>query len=250
MLTIASFSRFNIETIVAHGFLTISELAAQLGRDRREVEKQVSRGRIPGHKIDGEWRFHPTEITHWLEQELRGFNSEELVVVENSQGDTEGDAEIPVSSLLKLETVEVPLEARTKRSVFETLLEVAGRTWQIWEPAQILQAVLDREAVYSTAFENGVAIPHPRNAMPQALGESVIAYGRTFSGIPCGAPNRGLTDIFFLVVCRDSRTHLRVLARLGRMLHHPGFIESLREAETSAATYELICAADRELAGG
>jgi len=231
-----------------HDFLTMTQLVERLGRDRREVEKMVSRGRIPGHKVEGEWRFHPAEITHWLEQEIRGYSNDELVAVEASQGATEGDVEIPVSSLLQLETVQVPLDARTKRSVFEALLEVAGRTWHVWEPATVLQAVLEREEVYSTAFANGAAIPHPRNALPQALGESVIAYGRTLSGLPCGAPQRALTDIFFLVLCRDSRTHLRVLARLGRLLQQPGFLDALRAAEDSATSYQIICDADRKLA--
>lgn len=231
-----------------HGFLTLDELAAQLGRDRRELEKQVSRGNIPGHKVEGEWRFHAAEIRHWLEQEFRGYSNEELAAFEVSQGASGTDAELPVASLLHPETVQVPLEARTRRSVLESLLEVAGRTWQIWEPALLLSAILDREEVLSTGFANGVAIPHPRNPLPQALGAPLIAYGRTLSGIPFGAPKRSLTDIYFLVLCRDSRTHLRVLARLGRLLQLPGFLDKLRDAGTSAESYDVICAADRELA--
>lgn len=230
-----------------HRFLTLADLAEQLGRDKREVEKLVARGRIPGHKVEGDWRFHPSEIRHWLEQEMRGFTPDELAQVESSQRSSEADTEIPVSSLLAPEAVQVPLEARTKRSVLESLLEVAGRTWHIWEPAALMQAILERESVMSTAFENGVAIPHPRNPLPQALGASLIAYGRTFSGIPFGAPHRGLTDIFFLVLCRDSWTHLHVLARLGRLLQSPGFLDRLRAAEDAASSYELIRSADLQI---
>src|SRR6185369_13225584 len=61
-----------------HESLTLDELAAQLGRDRRELEKLVSRGRIPGRRVDGIWRFHPAEIRMWLEQEMRGYNTAEL----------------------------------------------------------------------------------------------------------------------------------------------------------------------------
>src|SRR4051812_4611251 len=71
-----------------HDFLSMTQLVERLGRDRREVEKMVSRGRIPGHKVEGEWRFHPAKITHWLEQEIRGYSNEELVAVEASQGTT------------------------------------------------------------------------------------------------------------------------------------------------------------------
>ena len=55
--------------------------------------------------------------------------------------------------------------------------------------------------------------------MPNALGESVIAYGRTTTGIPFGGERGALTDIFFLVLCRDDRTHLQVLARLSDSRH-------------------------------
>lgn len=232
-----------------HESLTLEQLAAHLGRDRREVEKLVQRGRIPGRRVEGVWRFHPAEIRHWLEQELRGYTSEELAVLEESQHVPEIGKESPLAELLTRETVQVPLEARTRRSVLESLIEVAGRTWQVWEPALVLAAVQEREEVHSTGFDNGVAIPHPRNPLPHAIGASLVAYGRTLSGIPFGAPKRALNDIFFLVLCRDSRTHLSVLARLGRLLQVPAFLDELRDAPDSSSSYDVICAADRKLSG-
>ncbi|MSR60287.1 MAG: helix-turn-helix domain-containing protein [Planctomycetaceae bacterium] len=234
---------------MSHEFLSLDELALQLGRDRRDLEKLVARGRIPGHRLEGGWRFHPAEIRYWLEQEMRGYSSDELAAVEESQHSVEFAAAAPLAGLLTPELVEVPLEARTKRSVLESLLEVAGRTWQIWEPAALLEAIQEREAVHSTGFENGVAIPHPRNPLPQALGSSLVAYGRTLSGIPFGAPKRALSDVFFLVLCRDSTTHLSVLARLGRLLQGPGFLDELRAAADPQASYRVICDADARLSG-
>lgn len=234
---------------MSHDWYSLDELARQLGRDRREIEKLVNRGRIPGRKISGEWQFHPMEITHWLEQEMREYTDRELAVLEQTHRSVEVNDPHPVAALLRVETVQVPLEARTKRSVLESLVELAGRTWEVWQPAALLTAIQERETVLSTAFENGVAIPHPRNPLPDALGQSVIAFGRTLSGIPFGAPNRGMTDLFFLVVCRDSRTHLHVLARLGRMLQNTEFLERLRSAEDSVSAYHIICEADREIVG-
>ena len=231
----------------SHAPFTLEELARQLGRDRREIEKLVERGRIPGRKVAGEWLFHTSEITHWLETELRAFTDRELQLVEQNNRSAAVNAEVPVSSLLHPETCQVPLEARTKRSVLESLVEIAGRTWQIWEPAKILNAVREREELMSTAYDNGVAIPHMRNPMPEALGEPVVAFGRTFAGIPFGAPRGQLTDTFFLVLSRDSRTHLHVLARLGRLLQLPDFVEGLRRAEGSTEAYQLICAADEKV---
>jgi PTS system nitrogen regulatory IIA component len=217
-----------------------SELAVRLGRDCRDVEKAADRGRIPGRKIGGQWQFHPAEIRQWLEVEMRAFTPEELAAVEGSHRSHEIDPDKPLSSLLSVETVEVPLDGRTKRGVLEALVTAAGRTHHVWDPAAVLEAVLAREEAGSTAYELGVAIPHPRNPLPEILGDSVIAFGRTLSGIPFGGPKRSLTDLFFLVLCRDPRTHLQVLARLGRMLQQPDFPDALRAAETPADALRII----------
>jgi len=232
---------------MSHQWYTLDELARQLGQDRREIEKLVNRGRIPCRKISGEWQFHPTEITHWLEQEMREYSDRQLAAVEESNLTRSPETEPPETNLLHLENIQVPLQARTRRSVLESLVEAAGQTWQIWEPATVLKAVLERENLVSTAFGNGVAIPHSRNPLPEALGESIIAYGRTSSGIPFGGPRGELTDIFFLVLCRDTQTHLRTLARLGRLIQTPGFLDTLRDAEDSQSSYEIIQLADEKI---
>lgn len=231
----------------SHDPYSIEELARQLGRDRREIEKLVNRGRIPGRKVAGEWLFHPTEITQWLEREMREFTDRELAQVERTQRSTTDPHELTISSLLPQELIAVPLQARTRRSVMESLVEVAGRTWQVWEPATILSAVQAREEIMSTAFDSGVAIPHPRNPLPDSIGQSLIAFGRTFSGVPFGASNGSLTDIFFLVLAQDARTHLSILARLGRLIRIPDFLSRLRMTDSSEATYELICLEDGTL---
>jgi PTS system nitrogen regulatory IIA component len=83
--------------------------------------------------------------------------------------------------------------------------------------------------------------------LPAALGDSILAFGRTSRGIPFGAPDGGLTDLFFLICCRDDRTHLRVLARLTRLLQWPGFLDRLREADSPGEVREIIGATEEEL---
>ena len=141
----------------------------------------------------------------------------------------------------------VPLAATTKASVLRELVALAERSWQVYDPAALLEAIRQREELGSTALPSGVAIPHPHRPLPAILGEAVIAFGRTASGIPFGAERGGLTDVFFLVACRDDRTHLRVLARLSRLLLRPGFLDELRAAETPADAWERILSEERQL---
>ncbi|MEQ9408374.1 MAG: PTS sugar transporter subunit IIA [Fuerstiella sp.] len=232
---------------MSRDYYTIEELTRQLGRELRAVEKQVSRGNIPGRRVGGEWRFNKTEITNWLELEMPGFSATDLAVLERSQQSTEVCPKSPVSSLLHPDLVEVPLDAGTKPSVLKKLVEVAGRTWQVFDSQAVFQAVRQREDLSSTAFEGGVAIPHTQNRMPEVVGESLIVFGRTVSGIPFGGGRRELTDLFFLVLARDPNTHLKVLARLGRLFQTDGFLQDLRTAESSPEAYSVIIEADEKL---
>jgi PTS system nitrogen regulatory IIA component len=227
--------------------MDLEQLAEYLQRDLREVRKLASRGSLPGRKVGGEWRFARAEINHWVETQLPSYSEQQLTALESSGACPAPRGETVLGVLLSEACVAVPLEARTKASVLAELVKTAEQSWQVYDAEAIREAIRQREEVASTALPCGVAIPHPRRPLPNALGESIVAYGRTASGIPFGAEGGGLTDIFFLVCCRDDGTHLRVLARLARLLLRPGFVDELRAANTPAETWQLIVAAERDL---
>jgi PTS system nitrogen regulatory IIA component len=227
--------------------MDIQELAAYLQRDARDLQKLASRGQLPGRKVGGEWRFTRAEINHWISTRLPEWDEAELTALESTGSAPARAGELVVSPLLSEACIAVPLNARTKTSVLRELVQLAEQSWHVYDAEAIRTAIEQREEMGSTAMPGGVAIPHIHRPMPNALGDSVIAYGRTLSGIPFGADLGQLTDIFFLVLSQDDRTHLRVLARLARLLLQPGFADQLRAAETPADTWQLIDTAEREL---
>jgi PTS system nitrogen regulatory IIA component len=229
--------------------MTLEQLAAYLQKDVREVGKLASRGHLPGHKVGGEWRFARAEINQWIETQMAGLSDQQLAALERGPRRGEELEEPLVSSLLSEASMAVPLPATTRASILKELVNLAEQTWQVYDPEAVLTAVRAREELGSTALPSGVAIPHPRRPLPAALGESVLSYGRTASPLPFGADRGGLTDIYFLVLCRDDRTHLKVLARLTRLLLRPGFLDELRAAETPADTWEKINTAEVALVG-
>jgi PTS system nitrogen regulatory IIA component len=228
--------------------MNLEQLAVYLRRDVRDVTKWASRGYLPGQKVSGEWRFHRAEINQWIETQLPRYSDAELLALEQDAHSREKEEPL-LSVLLSEATTAVPLPANTRTSVLRELVTLAEQSWQVYDPEAILNAIRTREDMGSTALESGVAIPHPRRPLPNALGESLVAYGRTATTIPFGAPSGVGTDIFFLVCCRDDRTHLRVLARLSRLLLRPDFLDKLRAAETAAESYQLLEEAERDLIG-
>ena len=51
--------------------LDVARLANYLHLSPDQVTKMAVRGRIPGRKVGGQWRFSEAEIHHWLEESSR-----------------------------------------------------------------------------------------------------------------------------------------------------------------------------------
>lgn len=228
--------------------MDLEQLAAYLQRDAREVSKLASRGHLPGQKVGGEWRFASAEINYWISTQMHAYTEAELSNLEAGAGKKDRlDRQPLVSTLLTEATIGLDIAASTKASVLKSLVTLAEQSWQVYDPAALLEAVKQREEMSSTAMENGIAIPHPRRPNPNILGDSVVAFARTPTGIPFGG--RTLSDLFFLVCCKDHTTHLAVLARLSRLLLRAEFVEELRGAASAAEVMQRIEMAERELLG-
>ncbi len=141
--------------------------------------------------------------------------------------------------MLSVDSIALPLLAKTKRSAIEEMVHLATRTGMLWDPERMIEAVRAREQLQSTAMPNGVALLHPRRPLANVLGEPVLALAVSFQGIPFGG-SRGLTDVFVLICSTDDRGHLRTLARLSRMLQEATFLEGLRDAENPAAAKRMF----------
>ena len=119
---------------MSNDMMDLRQLASYLQRDVRELSKMASRGHLPGHKVGGQWRFAPAEINHWLETQMPDYTEQQLTAVETGPG--RGDEGQPlVTGLLTETTIAVPLPATTRTSVLKELVNVAERSWQVYDGA-------------------------------------------------------------------------------------------------------------------
>lgn len=220
----------------------VDRLAAYLHMMPDAVIKLAERGKLPARRVAGEWRFSAAEIHHWLEDRIGLSDDEALAQMEGAldrASKTPDIEQVSISHLLQPDAVESPLDARTRGSVIVRMTQLAARTHLLWDPAKMAEAVRAREEMHSTALDNGVALLHPRRPMPAILAEAVLALGIAPSGIPFGSGGR-LTDIFFLICSTSDYEHLRILARLSRVINEPDFLATMRAADDAAALHRLV----------
>jgi nitrogen PTS system EIIA component len=232
------YSDFEVETLARYLHLT-----------PQQIVKLAERGNLPGRKVGGEWKFAKPDIHHWFERRIGLSGEEELLKVEHvlQHAAPEEDKEhVQIAELLPIDAIAIPLHARTRNSVIESMVELAAGTGMLWDAKEMAEAVRSREDMHPTALGNGVALLHPRRPMAKILAQPFLALGCTVTGIPFGGAS-SLTDVFFLICSTDDRVHLRVLARLSRLLTLPGLLNGLHQATDAAAAHQLIVEAEERL---
>ncbi|MHB8863014.1 MAG: PTS sugar transporter subunit IIA [Pirellulaceae bacterium] len=235
---------------MATGDFDIESLATYLHLTPEKVRKMADRGRLPGRRIGGAWRFSEAEIHHWLEDSIGASDDTELARVEGVlKRASPGAKEISIAASLPREAMAVPLNARTRTSVIDRMVQTAAATGWLWDPDKMAEAVAAREKLHSTALDNGVALLHPRRPQPNILAQPFLAFGRTHRGLPFGDDRGRLTDLYFLILSTDDRGHLRTLARLSRLIADPPLLEAMRTAETAADVHRAISAYENEQFG-
>ena len=172
---------------MGNDIMDLEELATYLQRDVREVSKMASRGYLPGHKVGGSGASAASRSTTGSKRSCRLHRA----AAHRRRGGRDRDGERAAPGRLPVRGgVAVPLAATTRASVLRELVALAEQSWQVYDPEAVLEAIRQREEMGSTALPTGVAIPHPHRPLPNALGEAVIAFGRTASGIPFGGRAR------------------------------------------------------------
>ena len=95
--------------------------------------------------------------------------------------------DVSIAEALHLETIRVPLRARTKGSVIDEMTQLAAQTGLLWDPKKMAEAIRSREQLQSTALDNRHGADHPRRPLASILAEPVLAVGSPPKGFPSAA---------------------------------------------------------------
>lgn len=123
-----------------------------------------------------------------------------------------------LADALHRDRVVLDLSAVDKVTTLQELLRVAAATLDLTDTGPLLQRVLDREAICSTAVNRGVAIPHARS--PEIDGV-VASLGIHRDGLDYNSPDGDPVHLIFLVLSSEIATpaYLSVLGRTARIFH-------------------------------
>lgn len=222
--------------------LTMHELAAYLHLDEHTVSKLVTAGKIPALQVERQWRFKRSAIDAWIEEQLVGDDE--------NFADVPDGMKLPLEDLLPDQAIITNLRARTPVGVIEELAARAYTNSWLLDKPWFVGAVVERESLASTAMEGGVAFLHTRAKDKGKIGRPFIVVGRSWEGIPFGAPDGNPTYLFFLLGLKYDRLHLPILGRLARALRNPATIARLRALSSPDQVRALLLKEDAAVRAG
>ncbi len=225
---------------MARSIIHVNDVAACLHVSPREIVRMAERGILPAVKVKGVWQFRAGEIWNWIESNLH-------VLPEKRARDKHPQVagNLLLANALKPEAIGLDIAAKTKASIIRELVRLAERVEPNLDKRALVEALLERESLGSTALQDGVAVPHP--ARPFYSEGPVIAAARTAGGIAFGERGGGLTDLFFLICCPGQVDHLLYLGRLCRLLIDKTLQRELRSAGHAEEFGEGLLRAEEKL---
>ncbi|HIR90345.1 MAG TPA: PTS sugar transporter subunit IIA [Candidatus Limicola stercorigallinarum] len=136
-----------------------------------------------------------------------------------------------ITELLQAKGVKLGARVATQAEAIEALVDLQVSCGSVADRAAYRDAVLAREAEFSTAVGEGVAIPH---AKTPAVSKPGLVAMTVPGGVDWKAPDGKPSDLIFLIAAPDTEAnvHLEVLAKLSALLMHPEFPAALRAATT------------------
>jgi nitrogen PTS system EIIA component len=197
-------------------FLKVTTLADAVGVDERTVLGWIRQKGLPAHKQEDRYRINRIDLLEWA-------TANGIVIPPRLFEADEDVTSLPtVFEALKRGGIHFGLPGDTPEAA---LREVVNRLMLPpgLDPEFLLQTLLAREALGSTAFGNGIAIPHVRNPIVGQSDESAISLSFLKKPIDFAAIDGKPVSILFTFVTVNVKEHLHLLAKLAFLLHDPYF---------------------------
>ncbi len=144
-----------------------------------------------------------------------------------------------LTDILVREACIIDMQARTKKEALRELSQLLTAEVKNLDAAGLLDMLLEREKLGTTAMGDGIAIPHARI---ESLDRLLASFGRSRQGVDFDSVDGRLTHLFVLLVApgKEGSAHLLTLARLSRLLASPEFRSKLLEIESCDDLFRVL----------
>ena len=149
-----------------------------------------------------------------------------------------------IIDVLDQDAVLVGLKSIDKKGVLEELVSPIAQNAGL-NHEELVRILMERERLGSTGIGGGIGIPHGKIDSLESL---ILGFGLSRKGVDFESMDGRPTYIFFLLITPENSTglHLKLLARISRILKNDPFKERLKAAKDRDEVLRIIQEEDED----
>ncbi|MBN1972028.1 MAG: PTS sugar transporter subunit IIA [Sedimentisphaerales bacterium] len=197
--------------------LTVKDVANLLKVNEKTIYRWLKKGDMPAYCVGNQYRFNRAELLEWATSRQIGVSADIFVEPENSQ--------VSINSLadaLNAGGIHYRVEGEDKQSVLKNVVKLMTLPPEV-DKEFLLQVILAREAMASTAVGDGIAIPHVRNPIVLHITEPVVSLCFLEKPVDFNSLDGKPVNCLFTLVSPTVKMHLYLLSRIAYMLRDDSF---------------------------
>lgn len=202
--------------------LQVREAAALLRVSTKTIYRWVADEKIPGYRLNNGLRFDRAELLEWATARRLGADPDAVPVRSEPDGLT------TFADALAAGGVHYRVHGHTRDEALASATALM-RIEDEGERDLVLRALLDREALASTAVGDGFALPHLRNPLRFHVARPTVTACLLERPVPWGAPDGAPVHTLLVVLAATVRGVLRAHSLAQFALRDPGFRAALAE---------------------
>jgi PTS system nitrogen regulatory IIA component len=143
-----------------------------------------------------------------------------------------------ILDVLPKEAILSDLKAVDKKGVLEELVVPVAKISGV-NHEDLVKVLMEREQLGSTGIGDGIGIPHGK---VKHLNSLILGFGLSRKGVDFDSMDGLPAHIFFLLITPENSTglHLKLLARISKILKNDLFKEKLLRAANPDEIYSII----------
>jgi nitrogen PTS system EIIA component len=198
-----------------------ADVAELMQIDEKTVARWIRKEGLAAVEVNGVYQINRVDLLEWATE--HGIKVPPALFVADNRA-----LEFPtLADALKAGGVFCSVPGNDKVTVLENLVANLSLPPQV-DPEFLLQVLLAREALGTTAIGDGIAIPHVRNPILVNLPSPAITLSFLQQPVDFGALDGKPVEIVFMLISPTVRIHLHLLSKLAYALRDDSFRSTLR----------------------
>ena len=143
-----------------------------------------------------------------------------------------------IADLINQDSILINIESKSKKNILETISDNLANG----DPSQkdtIFDKLYEREKLGTTAFGEGIAIPHAR--IPNIESPKIL-FMRLSEGIDFDALDNKKVDLIFSLIVPDTKdaSHIEILSKVASLVDSKTLVQKIRDLSDKQKILDLL----------